>query len=378
MTNNFFLCGSSYANLDEYILSDDMALGFFDADGSVALITDYSISRSGKKGLGYSIKYSVRQSPAKADMTVKFAEKFGARSSIGEVTQEFKVNHRSKDGLSFRQFLQHNAPLHPYRYRDFLLSEVIIKLLAGPKDRLTDLCIAFLMKHKSKFVRQKKADEYFTKCCNHIDAQKAEIQRAIQKADPFLRKVEAKVNQLEQRLDQSLFSDDYLYGAHFGDGSLYVAFSWKPPESKLPHRIRCDAQWTLSGDHHGYCKTIAAKFGGKVVGVDKNNQSKACVSKKEGLDLIISWLQKAPWMPAYKQGQFKRWEQAVQLIDWQAHFTQKGQAKLLDLMHNQAEYESSKYSREELEAWGALWLNDSKRQKRKPKGYNQLEKRGLV
>lgn len=61
---------------NSYVMSDEMALGFFDADGSVLLGADKRTYPSGKKSLTrIKVAYELNQSPSKRDATEKFAKK---------------------------------------------------------------------------------------------------------------------------------------------------------------------------------------------------------------------------------------------------------------------------------------------------------------
>ena len=79
----------------DYIMSDDMALGFFDTDGGVLLSVEKKTYGSGKKSLSFKVTYFLGQSPSKMDAVEKFAEKFDGRVLIDDKAVEFRVNQSS-------------------------------------------------------------------------------------------------------------------------------------------------------------------------------------------------------------------------------------------------------------------------------------------
>lgn len=107
-------------NKSTYVMSDEMALGFFDADGSILFGTEYKSYKSGETGISSNVVYYLGQSLSKADAVENFANKFGGKVLLDDESSEFKVNQTSEVGQKVR---------HPYRLRDFLISEQVILLL---------------------------------------------------------------------------------------------------------------------------------------------------------------------------------------------------------------------------------------------------------
>lgn len=114
---------NSYFNL----LSDDMALGFFDADGSVLMNTTFRKNSVLRNTLGFQVLYFVGQSLSKVESVQKFATKFGRNVP----RQECRMNQSSPAGQKVRQFLLENNPKHPDRRRDFFLSEEVLPQQKG-------------------------------------------------------------------------------------------------------------------------------------------------------------------------------------------------------------------------------------------------------
>lgn len=109
-------------------------------------------------------------------------------------------------------------------------------------------------------------------------------------------------------------------------------------------------------------------FGGTTKRVDSDGQRKFVLGGLKRCSDIIYLFDKAPWMPSYKQEQFKRWKEILRLLQAQEHFTQEGIVKLLDLSYGLAEKGSRLYSKDQYLEWGLAWLNNPKRQKRVPRG----------
>lgn len=65
--------------LNANVMSDGVALGFFDADGGILLGTEFKTYLTGRTWLSYKVVYFLGQSLTKSDAVEKFAEKFGGK-----------------------------------------------------------------------------------------------------------------------------------------------------------------------------------------------------------------------------------------------------------------------------------------------------------
>ena len=166
-------------------------------------------------------------------MVEKFAEKFGGKTLVDKKDAEFRVNQFSPEGQRVRAFLQKNQPKNPYRLRDFYISEQAIPLLQKrPKSRVELLTLARLFANKSRLLDRGESNAYFQDLCAHINATAEEIKQGSQVADQIISKIEENLQNKQKELATTSLSDDYVLGAHFGDGSLYIALSWKPTLKK--------------------------------------------------------------------------------------------------------------------------------------------------
>jgi len=112
-----------------FTISDDLALGVYDADGSVLFITQKRKLKNGRISLTFYVKYALEQSLSKKDLVEKFAAKFeGSINTTGKCV--FRANPNKPAGKLFRQFLNKNKPLLPSRRRDYLISEQVLNLNA--------------------------------------------------------------------------------------------------------------------------------------------------------------------------------------------------------------------------------------------------------
>ena len=161
-------------------------------------------------------------------------------------------------------------------------------------------------------------------------------------------------------------SDDMALGLFDTDGSFYIGLAWQPTTKS--RRLRCDPEWTISGDNEDFCQVFARIFDGTIKPVDDKGQLKFVLGGIGKCLKIIPFFENAPWMPHYKEEQFNRWKQALLLLEAQEHFTEEGIHKLLDLTYGYAEKGGRKYPKEQYLAWALAWLNDPSRQKRKPRG----------
>lgn len=348
---------------NSYIMSDEMALGFLDADGSILLGTYKKTYPSGKKSLGFKVTYFLGQSPSKIDAVDKFAKKFGAL--VNQQATEFRYNQSSEVGQKVRQFLLKNKPKNPYRRRDFYISEQMIALLNQKTQQSTvgQITLARLASSNYYLVSKGDSDASFADVCAHIGATAAEIEQGSEIAEAMLAQIEVKLEAYKQTLPKTKFSNDYVLGAHFGDGSLYVALSWKPEGG----RLRCEPEWAISGDNEAYCQAFANTFNGTTKIVDSKGQCKFVLSGIKKCLSILPFFENAPWMPSYKKEQFSRWKEALRLLEAQEHFTEEGIRKLLDLTYGLAEKGTRLYTKEQYLEWGLAWLKNPNRQKRKPR-----------
>ena len=354
-------------SLNMYVMSDDTALGFFDADGSVLISTDYRSYESGKTGLSYKVVYFLGQSLSKKDAVENFAQKFGGKTLVDNESSEFRVNQTSQVGERVCQFFLNNNPKHPYRLRDWLISEQVVVLLKAKQNKVSKITIAHLARHKSLFVIQGGGDKFFKKCYTHIQATRAEIRQGIAASENMIAEIEKNIAAYTKKLATIKLSDDYVLGAHYGDGSFYVSLSWKPTLKKA-HRLRCEPKWAISGDDETYCQAFANRFNGRTSIVDKKGQRQFGLVAVKKCVLVLDLFDKAPWMTAYKLDQYNRWKQSIYLIRDQQHLTEQGIRKLLDLTYGLAEKGTRAYSKQQYLEWGLAWLNNPNRQKRKPRG----------
>jgi hypothetical protein len=362
-------------------MSDDMALGFFDADGSVLLeatrrnyktrsknASEAEKERVSRKSLSFRVSYDLGQSLSKEDAVEKFAEKFGTYFSVNRSTAYCKMNRSKPAGKVMRALLRKNEPKHPYRLLDFYISEEMIPLLKKKsKSREEILTLARLVSNKSCLANKGESEAYFETLCTHIDATEAEIKQGSQIADEMLSKIEEKLQAQRQTLPTMTISNDYALGAHFGDGSLSISLTWRPTPNEK-HRLRCGPEWSISGYNADYCQAFATTFDGAVRPVNDRGQQKFALCGLRKCLSVVSLFENAPWMPSYKQEQFNRWRESLYLIDAQEHFREEGIIRLVDLNFGLAEKGSRRYTREEYLAWGFAWVNDPNRQKRAPRG----------
>lgn len=357
---------------NKYVMSNDMALGFFDADGSVLLESEKATHES-VNSISYSVNYFLGQSLSKTDAVEKFAEKFGVQTKvrITAAAAEFKVNQSSPEGQEVRKFLRENEPKNLYRLRDFYISEEMIVLLnKDKKSRVELVTLAQLVVNKSRLKNQSDdGSSYFEGLCKHINATAEEIKQGLQTANKIIEKVEAKLEAKKQELFTTKLSDDYILGAHFGDGSLYVGLTWKPPGTGAKQRLRCEPEWAISGNTEDYCQLFVRNLGGRTVPVDPQGQRKfVCGGIKKCAETAFPIFENASWMPQYKQDQFNRWKEAINLLLAQEHFTREGIERLLELTYDLAEKGERQYTKEQYLEWALIWLNDPTRQKRTPRG----------
>jgi hypothetical protein len=348
-----------------YVMSDDMALGLFDADGGIIMGADKK--ETVNPSIAFKVTYFLGQSLSKRDAVEKFADKFCATTLVDEQDVEFRVNQSSPEGQRFREFLLKNKPKNPYRLRDYYISEEIIPLLEQKtqQSKVGQITLVRLVSNKSRLQKQDSGGELiFSNMCSYINATDAEIQQGSAIADAILAKIEEKLEAYKQ--SETKLSDDYVLGVHYGDGSLYVSLTWKPTE-KI-QRLRCEPEWAISGDNEAFCQLFENQFDGTTKPVDNKGQRKFALTGINKCLKILPFFENASWMPEYKKEQFSRWKKSILLLKAQKHFTEEGIRELLDLTYGLAEKGARIYTKDQYLEWGLAWVNDPSRQKRQPRG----------
>lgn len=218
------------------------------------------------------------------------------------------------------------------------------------------LLVANKSKNKISNEVESKFKEYI-ECINTnfpLDAENSTQEEGINEGNRILRDIiEEEVTILSQKLPTMNLSDDYVRGAHFGDGSLSVGLTWG--QTKTSDRLRCVPSWVISGANEAYCKAFINKFGGNLK--DKNTNNVAFILEGIANSTKIFYLfENATWMPAYKKNQYLWWREAVELLLDKRHLTEKGMIKLVDLVCDKSEKGERKLSKSELIDLGRAFL----------------------
>jgi hypothetical protein len=260
------MCDKNLLN-SGYVMPDDMVLGVFDSDGSVLIVIDShekdSMVVHGNQPFGLRVLYYLEQSVSKTDLVLKVAEKFNGSVLKNETGTRLRVNQFSKVGKRIRLFLSKNKPLHPNRRRDYLIAETINNLLNKKVQRtkaglVTLICLAYSNTQNMIQVRRKNPIQYWI---HQIQPSEAELKAGEAKASEALALINKEVVLLKEQLPHMKLSLDYIRGAHFGDGGLTVALTWKPNKQ---NRRRCVPEWTISGENFFYCKAFVNTLGGDI------------------------------------------------------------------------------------------------------------------
>lgn len=368
-------------------MNDETFLGVFDADAGILLglecangvtynpdfkldppLNDSEQKKPFKLPFAFSVFYDFSQSNSKTDLVLKMAEKFGGDPRVEEERTVFRVRVGSLVGQKIRVFLKKNKPRYPGRYFDYLLSEVVLRLI-DDKVHLTRqgavTIIALTMqnyRNKDNNHRKYERDFWF----HHIQPSAEEKAKGLEKAEKILHLLHDKhVSKLEKALPTTVFSLDYIRGTHFGDGGLTVALTWKPNKN---NRLRSEPEWTISGENKAYCSAFINSFEGK------GNVNKAgpgfhkfrLTGIKNSLHVIN--LFKEVWMPEYKKTQLATFSEAIGMLKAREHFTPEGIVALVNLVYDMSEKGSRQYKKEDYIEWGLAWVA-----KRSKKPFENLE-----
>lgn len=175
------------------------------------------------------------------------------------------------------------------------------------------------------------------------------------KAEQELIFIEKEIAILEKQLPITKLSLDYIRGAHFGDGGLTVALTFKPNKY---NRRRCVPEWTISGANFYYCKAFVNTIGGGI-----NKSGKNCYKFRlygiTNCNNILYIFNTTIWMPKYKKKQFNKFKKIIKLLLNKKHFTKERIIELVNLAYDLSEKGGRTHSKEKYIGWGISWLQNN-------------------
>lgn len=378
-----------------YSMSDDMALGCFDADGTV----NVRVEKLEDSGMSFYVNYGFEQSSSKRDLVNTFGHKFGVEDNSTGPVARCRLTANTELGRRFRLFLQKNQPKAPGRYRDFLLSELILNKVAQGFGRTNTELIALAYVSSKFTVKASKGDEsLFEENLKHLKASSTEKRNGIEIGRKLVETVESQVNKFIKSLPTTVFSDDYVRGSHYGDGSFTVTLPWLskgnlyiPDRSKPPanwydskklkpwdeRRLRCEPNWSISAADPDYCAAFNNTFAQVLVNVKCGAPSGYVGSVNKGADqrkvtvrgttkcamCVKHYFSNLEWMPAYKQQQLNNFNEMIQILSKGQHFTKEGLINLVKLASIPSEKGARKHSAQGLMFFGLRFLKARSQEK---------------
>lgn len=341
---------------NDVTISDDMFLGAFDADGGHLIEIDSYLRSSGGQPCNIRVRYVFGQSNSKLDLVKKMADKFGGSVVTDKDNTEWRVGVNNEVGKKVRLFFKNNKPIYPAHLYDYLLSEEVLALKDTnahlTKQGLVTLVSLAYKNHRNLITCTIKnpIDFWF----GHINPSPLELANGLKEADLALERVNKEVSLLKTKLPTMTLTDDYIRGAHVGDGGLTVVLTWKPSPTQKTDRLRCEPEWTISGENQAYCEAFVNTLGGNV-----NSSGPNCRKfRLTGIEKCkrIFPLFENTWLPDYKALQFSKFKEAVNMLIAQKHFTEEGIEALVDLVYDMSEKGTRQYTKAEYIAWGKAWV----------------------
>lgn len=343
--------------LENSRMSDDKFLGFFDADGWVAM--NIQKSRSAKSSdFSIFISYGVNQKSTRADLVYEVAKKFGGNVILRNDTASFGGRVSSEPGKKIRDLLKKTPPICPGRLHDFLLSEEIIKInerntTLNPKEGLlASIIFAYNNKrNESSVVRTRPLQEWI----NDLNLSENELQAGKTYAKTLLKQIRDRVETHEQSLPTTTLSLDYVRGVHIGDGTLMVSLTWKPTSTN--DRRRIEPIWAITNISKRYCQAFVHTFQCGRTGSSGKNVQKFIVSGADACFRLLHVFEDT-WLPKYKQDQYQIFKEVLLILKAGDHFTEEGTIKIVNLVYGFADKGAREATRDELITWGTDWLRN--------------------
>lgn len=298
----------------------------------------------------------------------------------------YSATFGNDQGQAIKKLLLKNLPSNPNRRNDFLIACHMHTYLLRKKHFTAEgraylVVLSYMgasqLNEGSTVIKKRDIGDWW----QVIGATEYEQKKAIRRLFWFQRLyLIPNLSEWQKQLPKTIFSNQYLIGAHCGDGSLNIVYDWTiDPVTKEVKRRNFIAQWSISDPCEPYLE--AMKFtmgGGQIKSTGPNSSSKQFVFKgiKACVEKIIA-LFKPFWLPLFKRRQFQAFQKACALLISNRVQTEQEVNDFIDLTYKMSNKDRRAYSIQQYKEWGLLHLQskqakNSRVLKIKPEMYDSV------
>lgn len=341
----------------------DAFCGFFDTDGSIriAVINRQKKEKKYKIPLGFETKFCFSQSSFNSGVftvlesafcekeTFFLHQRFRWRKQVENKEVVTSTFFQSSSGKEMQAILENKGLFHPKALNDFLLAKKVNDLLKAktnytPEGLVTLVYLAYKTSNESDtnstIIKKQPIENHF----KTINATQDQLSRGIAEGEKHSELILQKVNLLKERLPKTRLKADYMIGAHYGDGSLYMVYDWSL------EAISTRPVWSITDPSMPYLE--AFKFStktGQIHGVGKSGNCAQFIvnSQKDATEVVLPLFKDKP-LPFYKKNQFCRFKLGVIVLYTKRHTTLNGTKLLLRLTYKMSNNTRRKHSKKEL------------------------------
>lgn len=332
------------------IISDEFFQGFFDTDGSIQIAFR---QKSKQKTLSCTIYFTITQSQKNQDILFAIQKQYGGQllfktRKSGTKECEYRSYITSKSGKQLQTLLNKNLPLVPTKRRTFLISQKIQSLLKknAQKTKLGQMYLLYLVYHSSQdCLLRTPIDIWITKLQPTLKQQK----NGKRLADSFFEiYIQSEVKDLTKMLPHMTLSNQYMIGAHCGDGSLFIIMSWNPTKQFINRPC-----WAITSISKPYLQAFlfTLKKGRiKTVGPKKKCFQYVLENVESCIKIVLPLFNNV-WLPNSKLIQFQKFKQATLMLKCNYLQTEKDFQIFLNLVYDMSANSKRKYTKEKFLEW---------------------------
>jgi hypothetical protein len=360
------------------MISPEFFQGFFDADGSIQIVLR---RRFNQKSLNCYILFNITQSKTNEDILIELQKQYG-----GSLTQKqrltgtkecvLKYYITSASGQKIKAILSTHLPLNPNRRQDFFIACQIKNLLDTKQNqtKVGQIYMIHLIYQMSNQQNQlsttikRKPIEYWIHWVSPTEEEKKKGENLANSF--FNQKIQSRIQRFLEKLPMTHLSNQYILGAHCGDGSLMVTFNWNPTKQYFNRPV-----WAITSNCQPYVKAFLytmQKGRIKRVGPVKNQCFQFVIENVNPCIEKVFPLFENGWLPFYKRQQLKKFKKACCMLKCNYLNTEQDFCDFLNTVYDMSTNSKRKYSKSILQKWIPVQLKRKRFLKKKEFLYKQL------
>lgn len=342
------------------ILTPDMIRGMFDADGAILFEVRKRPGAQGKPFLSFGVYYEFEQSFHQQEHVTMLAEQLQAKTLIrnrlsgrnaGKHYFKLKVLASSVNGKVVTELYANNYPLTSNRFIQFKVLQQILELqnLGKMKPRADVITILRLIQFVSSPAKAKRVSD-FLKNHESYGISHDDSMVGLEKAKTLIAQIRADLVTMQNSLKTLKLSQEYILGLHLGDGSISCIYQ------KDGNKVNVIPTWsiTLHADDVLVLEALKSHFGEGRINKCGSNALQFLIQHRGLFEKLLLPIFGSIQMPPYKQQQWDRTLQAIELMDSKKHLTSQGWAELIELTYDISYNSKRRYSKSYYMAFGDM------------------------